>query len=85
MDNYGLDPCHYYTSPGLSLAACLKYAGVELELFTRPEELLLMERGIRSEILTIVNRYSKANKPNLDSYNPDEPCKYILYLDANNL
>ena len=31
MSNYELDPCHYYTSPGLSLSACLKFTGIELQ------------------------------------------------------
>ena len=29
---YGLDPCHYFNSPGLSWDAMLKVAGIELEL-----------------------------------------------------
>jgi hypothetical protein len=31
---YGLDPAHYYTSPGLSWDALLKKTGEELELRT---------------------------------------------------
>ena len=31
---YGLDPAHYYTSPGLSWDALLKKTGIELELLT---------------------------------------------------
>ena len=34
QEQYGLDPAHYYTSPGLSWDALLKKTGVELELFT---------------------------------------------------
>ena len=30
---YGLDPAHYYTSPGLSWDALLKHSKVQLELF----------------------------------------------------
>src|SRR6266516_3407872 len=44
--NYDLDPCHYFTAPGLSLSACLKHTGVELELFTNIDQLLFIERGI---------------------------------------
>ena len=28
---YGLDPCHYFSSPGLSWDAMLKMTGIELE------------------------------------------------------
>jgi len=31
IDNYGLDPVHYYTSPGLAHEASLKIPKVELE------------------------------------------------------
>ena len=33
----------------------------------------------------ICHRHAKANNRYLDSYNPNELQKYILYLDANNL
>ena len=83
--NYGLDPLHFYTAPGLSLAACLKTTKVELQLFTSPEPLLLCEAGLRGGVSTICQRYSKANNPYVPGYNPNEPSKYIMYLDANNL
>ena len=28
---YGLDPCHYFSAPGLSWNAMLKMTGIELE------------------------------------------------------
>ena len=31
---YGLDPCHYFSSPGLSWDAMLKITGVEIELIS---------------------------------------------------
>ena len=85
--NYDLDPCHYYTSPGLSLSACLKYTNVQLELFTDPEHLLFIEKGIRGGISTITNRYAKANNEKYfpDDFDPSLPSKHIMYLDANNL
>ena len=85
MDNYGLDCCHYYTAPGLSMSACLKKTGVKLELLTQMDQLLFVEKGIRGGISTICNRHSEANNKYLPSFNPTEPSKYILYLDANNL
>ena len=30
---YGLDPCHYFSSPGLSWDAMLKMTGVKLEKY----------------------------------------------------
>ena len=85
QEQYGLDPAHYYTSPGLSWDALLKKTGVELELFTDLEMHLFVERGMRGGISMVSKRYAKANNPLVPDYDPSKPKKYIVYLDANNL
>ena len=47
LRQYGLDPAHYYTSPGLSWDALLKKTGVELELLTDYDQHLFIEKGMR--------------------------------------
>ena len=86
IENYKLDPAHYYTAPGLSWDACLKMSDVKLELLTDIDMLLMVEKGIRGGVSMISNRYGKANNKYMgDKFNPSEPSKYIEYLDANNL
>ena len=85
LEQYGLDPAHYFTSPGLSWDALLKKTGVELELFTDLEMHMFVERGIRGGISMVSKRYAKANNPLVSDYNPSKPNSYIMYLDANNL
>ena len=85
MDQYGLDPAHYYTSPGLSWDAILKKTGVKLELLTDLEMHLFIERGMRGGISMASKRYAKANNLLVGGYDPSEPKRYITYLDANNL
>ena len=86
LENYSLDPAWYYTSPGLSWDALLKHSGVQLELLTDPDILLVFEKGIRGGISMIPNRYGKANNKYMgDSFDPFQPSKFIAYLDANNL
>ena len=34
LDYYGLNPCHYFSSPVLSWDAMLKMSGIELELIS---------------------------------------------------
>ena len=46
-ENYGLDPLHYYTAPGLSWDALFKYTKEKLELFTDIEKYMLCEDGKR--------------------------------------
>ena len=63
LDNYGLDPAHFYTAPGLAWKACLKNTGVNLELLKGPDMLLMFERGIRGGITQSVHKWAIANKP----------------------
>ena len=47
---YKLDPVYFVSAPGLSWQACLKRTGVELELLTDYDMLLMIEKGIRGVI-----------------------------------
>ena len=73
MDYYGLDPCHYISSPGLSWDAMLKFTGVEPEKIHDIYIYLFLEKGMRGGVPYISKRYSKT----------DENTE-ILYLDFNN-
>ena len=55
MNNYDLDPAWYYTVPGLAWDACLKKTGVQLELLSDPDMLLMFEQGIRGRVSMIRN------------------------------
>ena len=85
LKNYGLDPVYYYTAPGLAWDACLKITGINLELLSDVDKLLMIEKGIRGGISIISNRYGKANNKYMKDFNIKKPSKYLMYLDANNL
>ena len=61
LENYGLDPAWYYTSPGLAWDACLKMTKVNLELLHDQDILMLIEEAIRGGVSMISTRYGKAN------------------------
>ena len=63
LGNYGLDPSHFCTAPGLAWKACLKKTGIRLELLLDPDMLLMFERGIRGGITQSVHRWAAANNP----------------------
>ena len=42
---YGLDPCHYFSSPGLSWDAMLKMTKIELEKMNDPDKYMLFEQA----------------------------------------
>ena len=85
LQYYKLDPCHYFTSPGLSWDAMLKMTNIQLELMTDIDMFQFIEKGMRGGISDIANRYGKANNKYMKEYDEKTPSKYIMYLDANNL
>ena len=85
LQYYKLDPCHYFSSPGLSWDAMLKMTDIKLELITDIDMYQFIEKGLRGGTSYIANRYGKANNKYMKTYNENEPSKYIMYLDANNL
>ena len=82
---YGLDPCHYFSSPGLSWDAMLKMVGIELEKISDIDKYLFIEKGLRGGISYIAKRYAKANNKYMNDYDPEKPSTFITYLDMNNL
>ena len=47
LNYYQLDPCHYFSSPGLSWDAMLKMTEVKLELISDVDMHLFIEKGMR--------------------------------------
>jgi len=86
MKHYKLDPAWYYTSSGLSWDAMLKMTGIELELLSNYDMILMMKNGIRGGVSTITTRHGKSNNKYMaETFDKNEPSKCITYLDANNL
>ena len=50
LDYYGSNPCHYFSSPGLSWDAMLKMTQIELELISDINMHLFIEKGMRGGI-----------------------------------
>ena len=74
VQNYELDPCWYYTAPGLSYDAMLKTTGVTLELLTDIDMAQMIEKGIRGGVSMIRTRHSQANnKYSVSDYDSSEP------------
>ena len=56
LDYYGLDPCHYFSSAGLSWDAMLKMTKIKLDLISVIDMHLFIEKGMRRSISYIVNQ-----------------------------
>ena len=85
LQYYKLDPCHYFTSPGLSWDATLKMTNIKLELMTNVDMFQFIEKGMRGGASYIANRYGKATNKYMKNHDKNAQSKYIMYLDANNL
>ena len=85
MQYYKLDPCHYFTSLGLSWDTTLKMTNIKLELMTDIDMFQFIEKGMCGGVSYIANRYGKANNKYMKEYDEKAPSKYIMYLNANNL
>ena len=82
---YELDPCQYFSAPGLSRDAMLKMTGVKLEKISDIDQYLFMEKRLRGGISYIAKRYAKANNKYMSDYDSNKQSTFITYLDKNNL
>ena len=76
LENYGLDPAHFYTALGLAWQTCLKKTRIKPDLIIDPD-MLMFERGIRGGITQAVKRYVRANNRYMKDYGPGEPSRYL--------
>ncbi|XP_072757714.1 uncharacterized protein [Anoplolepis gracilipes] len=56
IKSYGLDPAYYYTLPGYTWDAMLKYTKIIFELLTNIDMVMFIERGIRGGLSQCSNR-----------------------------
>ena len=85
LEFYGLDPCHYISSPGVSWNAMLRKTGIELEKISDIDKYYFIEKGLRGGTSYIAKRYAKANNKYMNDYDPKRPTTFITYLDKNNI
>ena len=80
---YKLDPCHYFSSPGLSWDAMLKMTGVGLETISDIDVYLFIEKRLRGRISYVCKRYSEANNKHMKNYDPPKQPKFISFLQIH--
>ena len=81
---YELDPCHYFSSPGLSWDAMLTKTKIELEKMSDIDKYLFIEKWTRGGVSYIAKIYAKANNKYMNDYDLEKASTFITYLDKNN-
>ena len=82
---YGLDPCHYFSFPGLSWDAMLKMVEIKLEKISGIGKYFFIEKGSGGGISYIAKRHAKANNKYMNDYRHEKTSTFITYLDMTNL
>lgn len=87
IEKYKLDPLHYFTTPGLSWDAMLRFTGVQIELITQYEMMRMVNSGVRGGITVNNAKYLNSNNVFLGEklYDPCKKDSFLIYLDVNNL
>ncbi|KAG8237207.1 hypothetical protein J437_LFUL016044, partial [Ladona fulva] len=82
---YNLNSVWYYTAPGLTFDAALKDTGIELDLLTDYNMVLMKEKGIQGGISQCCKGYCEENNKRMDNYDSESESTYLTYYDINNL
>ena len=72
-----LDPCHYYSSPGLGWDVMLKMTGVSLEKIVDTKMCLFIKKGLRGRISDVAKRNSVGNNKYMKNYDSKKLSKFI--------
>lgn len=84
LKNYGLDPAHFATAPGLSWHACLKMTKIRLDVVRDPDMNMFIDKSGPGGMSEATTPYLRANNPKVAGYNPDLITTWMLLLDCNN-
>ena len=79
LSYYKLDPCHYFSGPGLSWDAIPKMTGIELELISDTDIHLFIEKGTRG-ISYIAKRFSKAKNKHMKCYDSSKENTLLILM-----
>ena len=82
---YGLDPCHYFSFPGLSWDAILKTTDIKFKKISDIDKYLFIEKGLRRGISYIAKGCAKENNKYINDYDRKKQSTFISYLETNNL
>ena len=73
------------TLPGFARHACLKITGVNLELITDINMLLMIESGMRGGVCHVIHSYAEGNNKYINNYDENKEPSFLSYLDSSTI
>ena len=75
---YELDPAYFVLLPGFAWHACLKITGVNLELITDINMLLMIDSGMRGGVCDVICSYAEAKNKYMNNYDENKESSFCL-------
>lgn len=85
LNDYQLDPVHYFSSAHFTMDAFLRYSDQTIDLIRDVNMYLLFKKLVKGGLSMVSKRFSEASNKYLTPTLPVSDSTYLLYLDANNL
>ena len=85
LADYRLDLVHYYSSPHFTFDAFLLFSRAKLDFLTEVDQYLFLNKAMWGGLSMVAKCHSKANHPSLTDYDSSRPCRFLMFLDVNNL
>ena len=85
LADYRLDPVHYYSSPHFTFDAFLLFSRAKLDFLTEVDQYLFLNKAMWGGLSMVAKCHSKANHPSLTDCDSSHPCRFLMFLDTNNL
>ena len=80
-----MDPVHYHSSPHFTFDAFLLFSRAKLDFLTEVDQYLFLNKAMWGGLSMVAKCHSKANHSALTDYDSSRPCRFLMFLDANNL
>lgn len=85
LNDYQLDPVHYFSSAHFTMDAFLRFSKKTIELIRDVNMYLLFKKLVKGGLSMVSKRFAEASNKYITPNLPVPESRYLLYLDANNL
>ncbi len=85
LEQYRIDPNHYFSAAGMAFDAALLKTDAKLELLKDVDMYHFIRKGMRGGMSQACQQYAKANNEHCRDYDPNKDKTWLCYFDATAL